>query len=140
LTYVLIIVDIKYQISNQLVLIEKIYTGFVEKAAIHQGTKYEISWTEDEPVTPHLVNKIRESGNELEINWLDSPFTTAVELLLDQFDKEDIRTRLYDEDPELIDTISIIIQSPLSDDKNNSKKLTRLYLPIIIILLDEIAP
>lgn len=110
----------------------------MERATIHQGTIHEISWSADDPVTPQLVDRIKDAGDELQLDWLNSEFTPAVELLLEKMGKKELVERIYDEDSEIIETISLIILSPLTHDNTTAKKMTRLYLPVILIIVDEL--
>ena len=105
-------------------------------ASIYQGTKYEIKWSIDEAINPELVDRIREAGNEQQINWNDSKFTEGLELLCEKWTKSEIKDKLYDEDPDLIEILALVIQNPHEENHENSQILVRLYLPVFIVILD----
>ena len=109
------------------------------RASIYQGTKYEISWSlEEDPITPDLVERIEDAGNELDINWKKSQFYPAIELLLDHFSEDEIRRRLYDEDPDLNELIKLAVQPPLDEDSEAYTKFIRLYLPVVMVILNHV--
>jgi len=109
------------------------------KATIYQDTKYEISWTiDDDPITPDLVNRIEDAGRELDVDWSKNEFYEAVLFLLDHFTADQIRAKIYDEDPDLIDLIVLALQNPMDEDDEQFKILVRLYLPVVLIILRQV--
>ena len=106
------------------------------KASIYRDTKYEISWSiDDDPITPDLIERIEDAGRELEINWKRNEFYKAVLLLLEKYSPEEIESKIYDEDPNIIELIALGIQSPLDQDSDHFITLAKLYLPVVIIIL-----
>ena len=106
------------------------------KATIYQDTEYEISWSiEHDPITPELIDRIEEAGRELDIDWSKNEFYPAVELLLDHYSVEEIKAKIFDEDPDLIDLITLAIQNPLDEPNDSFRTFVRLYLPVVMIIL-----
>lgn len=106
------------------------------KATIYQDTKYEISWSIDhDPITPDLIERIEDAGRELDIDWSNNEFYPAVELLLDHYTPKEIEAKIYDEDPDLIDLITLAIQNPLDEPNPDFRQFVRLYLPVVMIIL-----
>ncbi|MDH5403154.1 MAG: hypothetical protein OEY49_11730, partial [Candidatus Heimdallarchaeota archaeon] len=87
---------------------------------------------------PELVENIREAGNDLGIDWHSNMFAEAISLLLNKYNAKEIEERLYDEDNELIDFISTVINTH-NDDSINTKEIVRLYLPVLLVILFEIS-
>ena len=108
-------------------------------ATINNGTEKEISWKIDEQITPELINHVRKAGKGKNINWTETEFAEPVEIILNKYEKEELKLRLYDEDPDLIEMVALILQTPENQNSlQNYKDFVRLYLPVIIILVDEL--
>lgn len=108
------------------------------KATINRGTTKEISWTIDDPVTPELVQSIKRAGDAMDLDWLASPFLNAIELLLTKYEIEELEEKLYDENPEIIEISALSLQNPLKENSTQDMKtLVRLYLPVMVILLNK---
>ena len=108
------------------------------KAVINPGKIGEITWTIDDQITPELVKNIEQAGDKLGINWSESQFMDALDLLLSKHEKNELEEMLYDEDPEVIEFITLVINNPLNEDVDKKlNKMVRLYLPVIIVLLNK---
>lgn len=107
------------------------------KAVINKNTPFEISWTLDDPVTPMLVENIKIAGDKIGTNWEELKFRTAVDLLLNKFDKNELLEMMYDEDQEVLEIATLAMSNPLTGDMEELKRMVRLYLPIMIIIVME---
>lgn len=106
------------------------------RARIVDSENHGISWTLEDPITPDLIAKIRQAGELTQVDWFDSPFSEAVDILLEKWDFAEIEERIYDEDEEIIDFLALIVNNPLFDQSQSLKEVIRLYLPVILILAD----
>jgi len=112
------------------------------KATINQNTDYEISWSSEDAITPELVSRILKQGDEMDVDWSESPFYNVVELLLEKYTSGLLEEMLYDEDPELIEICLLILQNPMKSEfeesDENLREFVRLYFPVMILLIPKI--
>ncbi|MHA2278751.1 MAG: hypothetical protein ACXAC2_23480 [Candidatus Kariarchaeaceae archaeon] len=106
------------------------------KAIISKGTSKSFSWSIDEPVTPELVDKIEESGDKTQTDWFSFEFFEVVNILNEKYSLDQIEEMIYDEDPEVIEIGSIVLdQSLLIQQDQNLADIIRLYFPVMQVIV-----
>ncbi|MCY3412631.1 MAG: hypothetical protein INQ03_13420 [Candidatus Heimdallarchaeota archaeon] len=111
------------------------------RAVINQGTDKEIAWDMDDYVSPDLVNSIRMAGIEKNIDWSESPLYDLVEILLENQSIDELSERIFDEDPilqELITKELKLWNITQEDDEDKIRQLAHLYLPVLLVIAQEI--
>lgn len=109
------------------------------KAIISKGTSEKFSWSIDDPVTPDLVDKIENSGDNTKTNWFSFEFFEIITLLQEKYSLDEIETMLYDEDPEIIELGAVILDKSLILEKNqNLEDLIRLYFPVMQVIVRKL--
>ncbi|MCE7734222.1 MAG: hypothetical protein GPJ54_05030 [Candidatus Heimdallarchaeota archaeon] len=109
------------------------------KAIISEGTLEAFSWTIDESVTPELVDKIEKSGDNTGTDWFSFQFAEIVNILGEKYSLDEIEEMIYDEDPEIIEIGSIVLDQSLIIKKDeNLFNLIRLYFPVMQVIVRKL--
>ena len=109
------------------------------KAIISEGTSEAFSWGIDEIITPELVDKIEKSGDNTGTDWFSFQFAEIVNILLEKYSLEKIEEMIYDEEPEIIEIGSIVLdQSLLIKKDQNLDDLVRLYFPVMQVIVRKL--
>jgi hypothetical protein len=109
------------------------------KAVVSEGTSEAFSWTIDEAVTPELVDKIEISGDNTGTDWFSFQFAEVVNILNEKYSLDEIEEMIYDEEPEIVEIGSIVLdQSLLTQKDQNLEDLVRLYFPVMQVIIRKL--
>jgi len=109
------------------------------KAIVSEGTLQAFSWSIDEAITPELVDKIEKSGDNTGTDWFSFQFAEIVNILHEKYNLEKIEEMIYDEDPEIIEIGSIVLdQSLLIKKDQDLEDLVRLYFPVMQVIVRKL--
>lgn len=87
-------------------------------------------------ITPELVDQIEISGDQIDTNWLESPFCDIIDLLLEKYKLDEIEEMIFDEDPNIIDIGTLTLTNPIQEFENTEiEKVIRLYFPVLLVII-----
>ena len=89
-----------------------------------------------------MVKRIHKASIKEKVEWKETQFYSICESILEDRSLDETLEKMYDEDLDLVREIAIIIQIrdkgiDFKEDLDGYFKFTRIYLPIIILILEN---